>query len=125
MASSSSRFETAPLAWAKLTRLRDLSRLILAAAAEDDIEAVERFSSESEALIEALGQDLEDGSAPPEARELLDDVTAMHRRITAELEARLVATARELAALRSHRHHLRTLRLHGTDCSPARVDRRG
>jgi|GEM_PF-4136647 cysteinyl-tRNA synthetase len=124
MASSTTPFETAPLAWAKLTRLRDLSRLILAAATEDDIEAVERFSAESEAMIEALRNDLDAGSAPAEAKELLAEVTAMHRRISNELEERLLATAKELAALRSHRHHLRTLRLHGTDCGPARIDRR-
>lgn len=123
MQSSTMRFETPTALWEQLARLRDLSRLVLAAAAEDDIERMQRYCAESEALVALVAPELAARTDDTEAHRLLGEITALQQRVREELRSLAHVTARELAALRTTRSRFRALRLHGTDCDATEINR--
>ncbi len=123
MQSSTTRFETPTALWTQLARLRDLSRLVLAAAADSDLERMQRYCGESEALVAALAPEMKAHADDAEAQRLLLEISGLQERVRTEVQALATETARELALLRSTRGRFRGLRLHGTDSDAAHVNR--
>ncbi len=93
--------------WEKLKRIRSLSRLVLVALEEDDVDRVERLSKESERLmaeirptVEARGEVVERNEDDIQMRELLGELGRMNQRILEVLDERREEVRAELGRVR-------------------------
>jgi hypothetical protein len=89
--------------WRELQRLRDGSRLILAALERNDIDAVARQAAENAAILEGIPQNV--------LSDDLDDIRRMHQRMVEVVEERRAALASELGRAHATRRALGQARL--------------
>jgi hypothetical protein len=101
--------------FAALERLRDVSRLALAAIERDDVAALESCAFETESLLRALASVSTDDLDDPEAGDLLDDVRRMNARIVESVRAERDRAAKELVALGATRSRLAASRRDDAD----------
>ena len=124
---ASSAHPEGPLgAWDALKRLRDISRLVLAAIERDDLDEVARLAREGDALTAIVAPVIASHQGRPELPEGVDDeLTELghaYSNIVAGLGRRARETQRELGDVRRTRTQLRLVGLKGSD-EPAMVDR--
>jgi len=112
---SSSPPETPLSIWASLSRLRDISRLVLAAIERDDLKEIERLSREGNALVKVVQPVLErmraESSITEDMGSQLEALQASYEAIMGGLEKRRDMLAGELADLRRCRAHLKRVGL--------------
>lgn len=118
--------ETSPAIWAALARLRDVSRLVLAAIERDDLDQVHRFAKEADVLVAGVKAYQEsDEPLSDEARAMIEEIAAANRRVVDGLQGRLRATSAELARSREGRSRLKAVKMPPSAVSgaPSLVDR--
>ncbi|MCB9834113.1 MAG: hypothetical protein H6807_16750 [Planctomycetes bacterium] len=105
--SQQQNYSITPDFWKKLAEIRSLSRLVLVALEEENVEEVERLSRDSERLmaeirptVEARGQAAERNEDDLLLRELLGELATMNQRILEELDLRREAVRAELGRVR-------------------------
>jgi hypothetical protein len=111
--------------WAGLNRLRAISRLVLVAIEQEDLERVAELSRESETIIAALKNHSGPSADAEFVRTLLDEIGQANRRIVEELKERMFDTSRELARTRETRYRLRAAGMPGPAPTSSILDREG
>src|SRR6185295_11411202 len=101
MASSPPADIVAP--WRELQRLRDGSRLLLAALERNDLDEVARQATENAALLNAIPAHV--------LSDDLDDIRRMHQRMVELVEERRTALSGELGRAHATKRLLREARL--------------
>jgi hypothetical protein len=96
--------------WAALARLRDISRLVLAAIERNDLEGIQRLAHEGDALAKIVQPCLpppgSDTPLPARLEADLADLADAYRAIARGLEARRAETLTEVRAVRRTRLRL-------------------
>ena len=111
--------------WASLARIRDISRLVLAAIERDDLEDIERLSLEGKALLKVVQPVLDrmrdESSLPDDIGEQLEALTASYQAIVGGLAQRRDEIGKTLEEVRRLR-----IRVNGSSLEnsvgPAHVD---
>ena len=112
--------------WAALRLLRRSSERVLIAIEQDDIDAVERLSRESETLVRELQSCFDAGGPDVDEetregfRELVRELRAINDRVLFRLAEKRNETLQRLGELRQNR--LRLVRYENVDIEPARLD---
>ena len=123
---SSGRPETPLNIWAALSRLRDVSRLVLAAIDRSDVTTIEHLARESDALIKLLRPVLETRPGglpmPQEASAELEILSGTFRAIVAGLEDQADEVYKKMGELKQAKGRLRRFRNHAPQVALA-VDR--
>lgn len=122
----SSGVETAPAIWAALARLRDVSRLVLVAIENDDLDQVNRLAKEADVLVASIKAYREsDQPLSDEARAMIEEISAGNRRVVEGLNQRLSETSAELTRTRAGRAKLKAVKLPPTaaTATPSLLDR--
>lgn len=123
---SSDRPETPLNIWASLARIRDLSRMVLAAIERDDLEEIERLSRESNALLAVVEPVLdrmkEDSTLPADIGVQLRELASTYQAITSALQERRDSVGRGLKEVRRNRARLKGAGLNITS-EPSLIDR--
>lgn len=112
-----------PTFWKNLERIRNCSRLVLAALAENDVERVEQVTRESETLMAEIAPVLEERRQDPNRNEddemlfeIVHELKQMNTRIIDELKVRADETRVEIGRIRESRlklvHHRPQLSIH-------------
>lgn len=105
-------YSITPEFWDQLAKIRSISRLVLVALAEDDIEEVERLSRESDRLMTAIRPVVEErarvkeGNEDDVLRKLLRELGVMNQRILEEIEVRRNEVREELGRVRDSKLRL-------------------
>jgi hypothetical protein len=112
--------------WASLARIRNISRLVLAAIERDDIEEIERLSREGKALLAVVQPVLdrmkEESTLPDDIGTQLEELSASYQAIIGGLKRRRDEIGRTLEDVRRTRVRLRKAGL-AADSGPPTVDR--
>ena len=122
----SSGAETAPALWAALARLRDVSRLVLAAIERDDLDQVHRCSREADVLVASVRAYQESGEPlSEEACEMIEQITVANQRVVDGLQGRIRETSAELARSRDGSSRLKAVKMPPTAATakPTLLDR--
>lgn len=109
--------------WQALSRLRDVSRLVLVALEHEDYREAEKLSRESASLLHFLQNEASvDAPRSAEFTSALSELARANRQIVAGLFTKRDATKQELADVRAHRSRVRPVKLPGHQTG-TRVDR--
>ncbi len=120
----SSAVETPPAIWAALARLRDVSRLVLVAIEDGDLERVARLAAETETLVAGLTSGGDSNSAlSDEARALIEQITSSNRQVMERLTEEMRVTELEIHRVRQSRIRLKASKLPHPPANTARFDR--
>ncbi len=114
MASLATPTETPPALWTALSRLRNVSRLVLAAIQRNDLDSVQQLAREGDALVKCIEPILgssSDAALAENMGSILEEVSILHRRILESLTTERDAVAQELAKVRETRGKLRAIKM--------------
>ena len=115
---SSHDLQTPMTIWGSLARIRNISRLVLAAIERDDLEEIERLSLEAKALLKVVQPVLDrmrdEASLPDDIGIQLEELSASYQAIVGGLRHRRAEVGRALEEVRRLR-----IRVHGAGLEDA------
>ncbi len=121
-----------PAFWKRLTRLRAISRLILAALEEDDVDRVKALSEEAEErmaeirpIIESRLQDPDRTEDDAQLAEMVGDLKLMNDRILDVLSVKAEETRRAIGEAKETRLRLMRFKASRGGHDARVIDRRG
>jgi hypothetical protein len=107
-----------------LARLRDVSRLVLVAIEQDDLQRVSQLAREADTLVASvLAYQETEHSLSDEARALVEQIAAANQRVIANLMDEMRATEQEVTRVRSSRTRLRASGLPHRPATTLHLDR--